>query len=296
MDIFNIIPYAAAVGIGVVTLIIVYNYFIAKKLAPTDEPIVGEYRIELDVGTHIVPIEGTLYYFNKLLNPQNIHVYAKAIDQTTKQQLQNLQNYLKDNAHFYAMRQGTKKYAIISINNPIEVSPYFKSEQGTGKKIVHARGTISDTEDGLQHITFEPLDLQKNTPTPETFEKLSNTGQLLTTLQEKAPLLEEINIEQRKKDILQSKVNDLEDEVGELKDEVEYYKHLAKKQGYMEDGQEGTFQLPKLITQIIPFGLLFIAGFMAGPTIAPTIDPAIMGAVFAGTGFIGKWIYNNILK
>jgi hypothetical protein len=300
MDFYAILPYAAAIVFVSFALFVVWNYIKTKKMPPTDEPMVGDYRIELDVGTHFVSFEGTLYYFNKLLNPQHLHAYDKTIpDKKIRENLESLHKTLKKDAYFYAMRVGIKKLAFISLNHPIEVAPYFKSEQGTGKKVVHATGFIGKPTRDFQPITIIPIDLSKNTLNPTTFDSLNHTGQLLMTLHEKAPLLEEISAKEQQLRVFKSKVDDMDDEIGKLTDEKEWWKHLAKKLGYSgEPSEEKGFTLPAIIKTFAPYGLLFIVGYAVSPHLLPQTEyhPALLGGVLVAIGFVGKWLIQKFRK
>ncbi|NIQ05845.1 MAG: hypothetical protein GWO20_09020, partial [Candidatus Korarchaeota archaeon] len=173
----------------------------------------GRYRIEVNVGTHIVPFEGSLYYFNKLLNPKHLHQYAETLGAEMKTSLAELKNFLKDEAYFYAMRQGTRKLAFISLHHPIEISPFFKTEQDTGRKIVHATGTIGKKTKGFQHVTMEPINLSDYELNPQEYQTLDHTGKLLTELLEKAPLIEELEAREEELRVVRSKTHELADEV-----------------------------------------------------------------------------------
>jgi hypothetical protein len=293
MDLYGLLPLIMVSIVGAITIFVLIHYLRTKKLPPTDEPVVGEYRIEVDVGTHIIPFEGTLYYNTKYLNEQLFHQFAQVItkqDKVTKEQVNELKEYLQKKCHCYAMRSGTKKLAFLSLEHPIETTPFFKTEEGTGKKIVHATGFFTRNEiHGFQQITFEPVSLRNYELNPQDYENLGKTGQIVALINEKGPLLQELKAEKEKNRVLQSKVDDLADDVGKLKDEVEYWKYEAKSKGVEEKEEKGV-RIPKFIRKILPYGILFIIGYAVSPSIPQLGDyhPAILGVVLVILGFIGR--------
>ena len=286
----------AVIAISVVAFFI-FVYIRTRKVPPTDEPTVGEYRIELDVGTHIIPFEGTLYYFNKLLNPRHLHAFAGTLStegKVTESDLNELKNFLQENGFFYAMRQGIKKLAFVSLYHPIETTPYFKTEEKTGRKIVHATGTVGKETRGFQHVTMEPIDLGDYTLNPKDYSQLDNTGSLLTLLRETAPLIQELGAEKEKNRVIQSKVDSLADEVGNLKDEAEYWKHEAKRKG-VEKIEEERFKFPGWILKVLPYGVLFIIGYALSPAIPQLADyhPVFLGVGLVIAGYVVKRLWGK---
>jgi hypothetical protein len=254
----NILPIIGAIFTALIA-VIVFNYIRTKKLPPTDEPLVGDYKILLDVGSHIIPFEGSVHYFTKIINPKHFYIIAEALSLTKN--IDTLRETLdKMKCYYYAIRKGTQKYAIISIHNPIETAPFFKTEEETRKKIVQATGSIGKKEvKGYKVIVMDPQDLSTHTLKPKEYQDLGNFGDLLLTILEKAPLTEEFTTEQEKNKILQGKVNDMSEELGKTKDEVEMWKELARKQGVKEE-VEGAFNIPKWIKTTILYGAIFVIG------------------------------------
>lgn len=291
-DLYAWAPYIFATIATSIVAFFILNYIRTRKLPPTDEPVVGEYHIEVDVGTHIIPFEGTLYYFNKLLNPRYLHTFAKILSKKktpTNAQLKKFKSFLKEKAFLYAMRQGTKKLAFIALQHPIETTPYFKTEEGTGRKIVHATGTIGNETKGFQHVTMEPINLSDYTLNPKDYDVLNNLGEMLRTLYEKAPLMQELEAEKEKNRVMQSKVNGMADEVGRLKDEVEYWKYEAKRKG-IEKAEETRIRIPDWLRKIVPYAILFAIGYVVSPTIPQLSDyhPVFLAAGLTILGFIIK--------
>lgn len=306
MDWLAWMPYLVASIVGAVLLFLFLNWFRVKKMPPTDEAIVGEYRILIDIGTHIVSFEGTLYYFTKLLNPKQLVSYQKALEKHTEKKLEitELKKFLEEKAHCYAMRIGRQKFAFISVpsskegkGHPIEITPYFKTIEGSTTKLVLGAGSIGERRDtGFRHVTFEAVDLSKHTLNPGQFEVLKDCGTFVTELREMVPLIEEIAAEKEKNRILQGKVDGLQTDVGHLKDEVEYWKHLARKKAVERREEEGRgIGLGGLIQTWFPYGLLFIIGYLLSPLIPPLAGyhPAILG--FAVT-VVGLFIIKVVLK
>lgn len=297
MDIYAYTPLIITTIAAAIALFLVFNYFRTKKLPPTDEPVVGDYRIEVDVGTHIIPFEGTLYYNTKYLNPQFAYTFGKQItkgDKVTTDEMTKLHDHLKEKGHFYAMRMGTKKVAFISLEHPIEMKPFFKTEENTGKKIVHATGFYSKHEiNGFQQVTFSPIDLSINSLNPPSFELLENTGKLVALVNEKGPLLQQITTEQEKNRILQGKVDGLADEVGKKTDELEYWKELAKRKGIESTEKEG-FRIPPIIRTITFYGALFVIGLVITPSI-PQLENIPSPLVGVGLTVVG-YIIRRLLK
>jgi len=297
MDIYGYMPQIALIITVSIALALFWRYLKVKRLAATDEGIcMDSCKIELDVGTHIVTFEGTLYHFNKLLSPMNFYKFLKSLvkgDKATESELKEYKKFLEEHGHFYAMRQGTKKYGIISLHNPVEIAPFFKSEQGSARKIIHAVGTIGKSVEGLQCIVMEPINLKHYTLKPETYENLSSCGKLLTTLYEKIPLLAEIKALGEKHRILQTKVDKMATEIGKLKDEVEYWKHLARKKGAEEKEERRglTLNIPAL-SKLLPFVFLFAIGYLVSPAI-PVLEgwhPVFLGIGLVLGGFIVKQV------
>lgn len=281
-------PWIMAAILGAVIAFIVFNWFRTKKMPPTDEPVVGEYRIEVDVGTHIVAFEGTLYYFRNILNPNHLHVYAQTLSENLQNKLDNLRTFLQKNAYFYAMRQGTKKIAFVSLNHPVEVSPFFKSEEGSAKKIVHATGKIGESTKGFQHVTMEPINLRNYELNPKEYAKFDDVGKLLTTLFEKAPLIQQIESERAKNKIMQDKVNDMANEIGRLKDEAVRWKYEAKGKGVEKTEEEGLLAFPLWLKKYLPYGLALVIGYLISPQIPQLTEthPIILGIAFVAGLFI----------
>lgn len=190
MDILSWVPWIAVSVLSAVTVFIILNHIRTKRLPPTDEPVVGEYRIELDVGTHNVPYEGTLYYFNKFLDGISLKKWEKTLDQDTIEKIKKVLD-ASGKLHYYAMRQGTKKIAFISIGRPLETC--FKT-QGN-HKLVLASGRIGKERGQFhEYITLEPVDQNTFTLNPDASKKFPDLTDALAILREKTPLVEELEI------------------------------------------------------------------------------------------------------
>jgi hypothetical protein len=294
MDFFEIFPHIVLTITSGVGLYFFLTWYRTRKYPPTDEPQVGEYRIEVDVGTHITPLEGMLYYFNKFLNPMHFQTLWEALKQEKLHtDLKKLERFLRKKGHFYAMRQGTRKVVIVSVYHPIETTPYFKTEQGSWKKIVHAPGWISDKViGGFQHIVMEPLNLQKNELNPKEAKMFDKCGELLSAIYEQTPLLEQIEAEKKKNEVMQKKVGGMDDEIGRLTDELEYWKHLARKRT-PEAEEERRLVIPSWIRFILPLAIAFGIGWMLSPSITFTAPypPIFLASAFAFTLFlIRRWL------
>lgn len=292
MDIYSYLPYIFLVIAGSIALFFIWNWLRVKKLAATDEGVcMQSCRIELDVGTHIVPFEGTLYHFNKLLNPKHFHRFGKSIGKD-EAKLKEYKKFLEANGHFYAMRQGMKLFAFISLHNPIEIAPFFKSEEGSAKKVVHAVGSIGKKTEGIQHVVMEPINLKKYTLNPGAYDQLDAAGGLLTTLFEKVPLIAEIDAEKEKNRIMQSKVDSMSAEIGRQKDQIEYWKHLARKKGAEETKEAGGRFAVNMswLPKILPYIFLFAVGYLISPMIPQLVDqpPFYLGGALSVIGFIVK--------
>ena len=206
--------------------------------------------------------------------------------------LKPLQNFLKRKAHFYAMRQGTRKVVIVSVYHPIEISPFFKSEQGSLKKVVHGSGWMGKPTGGFQHVVMEPLDLSKNTLNPSIMKEFDKCGALLTAIHEQTPLLEEIQVAKENSSILQKKVDGMADDMRKLKNDLEYWKHQARKRGAVEEAERG-LKVPPLIRMLIPYIVAFIVGYLLSPSFiyTATLHPMFLGFGFAAALFvIRRWI------
>lgn len=292
MDWLVWMPYIVASIVIAVVAFFILNYLRTKKLPPTDEPVVGEYHIGLAVGTHIIPFQGTLHYFTKFLNPRYLNTFAQKLNDgstVTKEDINAFRDYLQSDAHFYAMRQGTKKVAFISLH-PIEMSPYFKTEQGSGLKQVYATGDYAPEEiGGFQVVSMTPIDQSTYTLNPPDYTKLDKTGKILATIFEKAPLLQELEAEQQKNKVMQGKVDEMADEVGRLKDEVEYWKYEAKRKGIAEPEEEG-IKLPKWLKILVPYGISFGMGWLVFQNIPQLAQyhPVFGGALGLLVLFLGK--------
>lgn len=294
MNILELIVYIFATGIVGVTIFTVLWWLRTKKLPPTDEPVVGEYRIEVDVGSHIVPFEGTLYYFNKLLNVQHLRTYAKTLEENGEESdLDEVKRELKEKAHLYAMRLGTKKLAFISLYHPVEIRPFFKSEQGTGRKIVHATGTIGKSTKGFQHITMEPIDLSSCELNPRDYEAFDKVGKLLTTLLEKAPLIEQIEAKEEQLRIVRNKADEFADELARKEDESQYWKELYKKKGAAPPAEKEGISVPPIIKNLLFFGVLFAIGYGVSSAILQLVE---YQSVLVGLGsVVGGFIVKRVL-
>lgn len=295
VDLYELGPLILGAVFLAIIIVVLLNYVLKRKVPPTDEPLIGDYRIELDVGTHIIPLEGGLYYFTKLLNPKHIHTLAQSLD--IKDKVTELQKELKErNVNFYAMRDGLTKLAIISLEHPLETAPYFKIDEKTRKKIVHASGTVGKTVGGLKAVVFQPIDQSKNTLNPADYQNIDKLGELLLTVKEKAPLVEEMLAEKEKTSVLQGKVNELTDDVGKLKDEVEYYKHLMKKQGITGEAEEG-IKIPSWLKSTLLYGGVFLMatgiGFGIKVEELANIHPAILGGAVVIVTFMVKKIFGK---
>jgi hypothetical protein len=284
-------PWIIASIVAAVLAFVAFNYVRTRKLPPTDEPVVGDYRIEVDVGTHITSFEGTLYYNNKYLSQRFLYAFAQKLtkqDQVTEDQVNGLKEFLQANAYWYAMRLGTKKLAFISLFHAIETTPFFKTEEKTAKKVVHATGSFNKQEiSGFQQVTMEPINLSSYELNPQNYEILDNTGKMVALINEKGPLLQELIAEKEKNRVMQSKVDDLADGVGRLKDEVEYWKHEAKRKG-VETAEEEATQIPQIIRRLLPYGILFIIGYVISPATPQLAEyhPALIGGLLAVAGFL----------
>jgi hypothetical protein len=261
MDLYAILPWlVAGIALAVALAYIIY-WLKTKKLPPTDEPLVSDnYKIFLDVGSYIIPLEGSVHYFNKIINPKHLHIIAKSL--TTD--ISKLQDSLKEQkTYFYAMRHYTAKLAIICLRYPIETTPHFKSEEKTGKKIVLATGSMGKEISGWKAVVMQPQDQNEHTLNPSDYKILESFGDLLLTIREKAPIQEELDTERGTNKVLQSKVNDMDMEMGALKDEAEYWKRLAMKKEEVTEAGEG-LKIPKWIRTLILYGIVALIGYGIG--------------------------------
>ena len=210
MELLEIAPAAIGALIIAVIAFVIFNWFRNKKMPPTDEPLVGEYRILLNIGTHVIPIDGALHYFNKLINPKHLHILAKSLNIT--EDIESLRKILqneKDRCYLYAIRSGITKHAVISYQHPIGTSPFFMTEEKTNKKLVIAAGSIGKENNGWKAVVMTPLDQTKYILNPKDYQTLEKFGDLLLTIREKAPLLEQIESVIKEKDIFFQKLKEV---------------------------------------------------------------------------------------
>jgi hypothetical protein len=298
IDWLSWMPHVIASGVIATVAFFIITYIRTKKLRPTDEPAVGEYHIEVDVGTVIHPFKGTLFYNTKFLNEQFYYEFAKLLSgentEVKTEELIQLKDYLNEKCHMYAMRVGTKKIAFISVEHPIEISPYFKTEERTGRKIVHATGWFNKHEiNGFQQVTMAPIDLKELQLNPKGFETLGKLGEILAVVSEKGPLIQEIRFERQRANVLQTKVDQLSQALGESTDEIEYWKHLARGSPAEKEKEEGfgfRLRVPSWVKELLPSAFFFIIGILLSPAI-PQLEgthPVVLGIGFAAIAFIGK--------
>lgn len=281
------LPWVIASIVGAVLAFVLFNYVRTRKLPPTDEPIVGFYRIELDKGDTIKPFEANLYYNNGQLNPDNFQALIQVLPQKLKEKAIELRKELERNYHFYAMRVGMRVVSFVS-KNPIEARPFFKGEQGTSRKIVQTNGRFYKG-DKRDYVIMGPRDLFEGNPNPQVASILLDVPKLLEKLNEATPLIQEINAVREKNRVMQSKVDDLADDVGKLKDEVEYWKREAKRRG-VEEKEEVGINLPRFALKLLPYGLLFVIGYVISPAIPQLaeVHPIFLALGLAAVGYVVK--------
>lgn len=288
----NILPIIGAIFIALIA-VIVFNYIRTKKLPPTDEPLVGDYKILLDVGSHIIPFEGSVHYFTKIINPKHFYIIGEALG-LGKNIDALIETLNKVKCYYYAIRKGTQKYAIISIHNPIETAPFFKTEEETRKKIVQATGSIGKKEvKGYKVIVMDPQDLSTHTLNPKQYQELSNFGDLLLTILEKAPLTEENSALKEEKQILENKCREFGIDVGKLRDKAERWHAEARTKESTVIEEKG-IRIPSWTKLSIFYGACFILGSGIGYVLGQSntdvaqVHPIIFGVASVMVVYILK--------
>lgn len=294
MDWLMWIPWVIGAIVAAAVAFVLFNWIGVKKLKVNQEPVVGDYRIEVDVGRRLECFEGELRYFEDMMRPGYLHQLAETLSsKTDKGSFEELREYLVTKCHHYAMRQGTRKYAFISAEHPIEVSPFFKSEQGSDIKVVHAVGTNLDTKiGGYYFVAFEPVDLSTNELNPKDYSLFGHFAKFTAHLLDKAPLMARMEALEEECRIMESKNQEIADKLGQVVDERESWKFTAELHGAGGEPkeEEGTTDLGTLIKQCIPYAILFGVGYWLSPFIPDLAEfnPAVLGTVLAVGGYLVK--------
>ncbi len=207
MEMVELMPYLLLGTLAFVGLIFLALWWKNKKLPVTQEPSLGQYRIDVDTGERIHSFEGELRLARGLSSDSFFMAIGKFLA-TSNPGIEELEAWRGQPKYSYAMRQGNDKIVFLSLPNGIESEPYSKPiiaktlSLAQSKRTVQAIGQIISSKFKTTLGTFnkvvvlQPYDLTEHAPKIVDLNKLENIANLFRTIAEKAPHFQQLALAQ----------------------------------------------------------------------------------------------------
>ncbi len=304
-------PYiAVAVLVGMVAFFILY-WFWTQKVPVTPEPKVGDYRIALELSEETLFLEGELRWNNAILSQNFWLAINRGLSNPSAEKwvLDSLDKAMKTfsvEAHSYAIRQGNTKYAILCLGHSLESTPYSKPIReeglfrfGPSRRFARGRAIIlNDKINGFIPVIMVPQNLQNEEFNLEVLDKLSEVGELATSIAKHGPSYVEVESLKRELEMTREHLSRAYAEKEKLQAEVSSLRDLlAMKplEGVSEEAGGGLQAVARKAGSWLPYiGVAFLAGLI-GYGLAPQLGwkPESAAFGFAILGVLAYWWFRG---